>query len=592
MDDEFGSTERDDERGDIALTEVNVKNSDGEDLLRAYMTARNKTGYMQDCFGSGRRSRSFHVASCSLLVNVVLIVVIASLAASPPRLSSSKSGTQTPAEELVITTLGAVAADEARCSAIGSAVLDEGGSAIDAAVATTLCLGVLHPHSSGIGGGAFLVMRTANGTVEAIDARETAPAAAYRDMYVDGTARSSTFGGSAVAVISELSGLYTAWERHGRLPWSRLVLPAAELADGFVVGKDLAMGIAAEAEALRYFPATAQIFLREEEGGSSSNAGSGNVKYRPLTEGETCVNAQLAVTLRAVAEGGPEILHTGALASALAKDIQDAGGIVTASDLAAYSPRILAPLEHRSSMGVNLIGMPPPSSGAAGVFQILEFLGGYDLPLAAFAGTSESAPGTTSLGAHRTVEAFKHAFAMRMNLGDPDYWPNVTAVLEDMLSPTFNSQLRAATRDDSTLPVEAYGARWSQLDDSGTTHVCVVDAEGAAVALTSTVNTLFGSKLVSPSTGILLNNEMDDFSSPGEPNSYGLAPSEANYIAPGKRPLSSMSPTIVTDSRGVVAVAGASGGPRIITATAQVLLNVSSRSMTPDLPPAFECSRS
>ena len=120
-------------------------------------------------------------------------------------------------------------------------------------------------------------------------------------------------------------------------------------------------------------------------------------------------------------------------------------------------------------MGVNLIGMPPPSSGAAGVFQILEFLGGYDLPLAAFAGTSESAPGTTSLGAHRTVEAFKHAFAMRMNLGDPDYWPNVTAVLEDMLSPTFNSQLRAATRDDSTLPVEAYGARWSQLDDSGTT---------------------------------------------------------------------------------------------------------------------------
>ena len=381
-------------------------------------------------------------------------------------------------------------------------------------------------------------------------------------MYIDGSGvngvnRSSTFGGAAVAVPAELSGLHLAWERHGRLPWRRLVEPAAALADGFAVGKDLAREIADMANDLAKFPVTAEVFLKPD--------GS------PLSEGETCANTRLAATLRRVANEGPGVLRTGDLAEALAKDVRDAGGVMEASDLAAYRPRIFEPIV-ASAVGVDLIGMPPPSSGGAAVAQIVEFLGGYDLPLAS-AGT---------LGTHRTAEAFKHAFAMRMNLGDPvASTPDMTDALNDMLSPTFNAQLRAMTKDDRTLDVTAYGAKYNQLDDSGTTHVSVVDEDRNAVALTSTINTEFGSKLVSPSTGIVLNNEMDDFSSPGEVNHYGLAPFEANFIAAGKRPLSSMSPTIVTRDGKLCAIAGASGGPRIITATAQVILNVVARGMSP-----------
>ena len=521
---------------------------------------------MRECLGLRRAdgSRAVHVVAASVVLNLILLVTIIAVASSP-RETASSSPQQAPrstAQEHVSTTLGAVAADEPRCSAIGAQVLDDGGQAVDAAVATALCLGVTHPHSSGIGGGAFMVIRLANGTREAIEFREAAPAAAYRDMYIDGSGvngvnRSSTFGGAAVAVPAELSGLHLAWERHGRLPWRRLVEPAATLADGFAVGKDLAREIADMANDLAKFPVTAEVFLKPD--------GS------PLSEGETCANKRLAATLRRVANEGPGVLRTGDLAEALAKDVRDAGGVMEASDLAAYRPRIFEPIV-ASAVGVDLIGMPPPSSGGAAVAQIVEFLGGYDLPLAS-AGT---------LGTHRTAEAFKHAFAMRMNLGDPvASTPDMTDALNDMLSPTFNAQLRAMTKDDRTLDVTAYGAKYNQLDDSGTTHVSVVDEDRNAVALTSTINTEFGSKLVSPSTGIVLNNEMDDFSSPGEVNHYGLAPFEANFIAAGKRPLSSMSPTIVTRDGKLYAIAGASGGPRIITATAQVILNVVARGMSP-----------
>ena len=236
------------------------------------------------------------------------------------------------------------------------------------------------------------------------------------------------------------------------------------------------------------------------------------------------------------------------------------------------------------ALGYTVLGVPPPSSGGAAVAQVLEFLSGYARPLA-------SAP-DGALGTHRLVEAFKHAFAMRMNLGDPEVpppntsnVPNISGAVRDMLSPAFNAALRAMTKDDATLPLGAYGARWNLVEDHGTTHVSVVDADRNAVAMTSTINTNFGSKVVSRSTGILLNDEMDDFSVPNETNHYGLAPSAANFIAPRRKPLSSMSPTVVLDANQnpprVVAVAGASGGPRIITAVAQVLLNVLARGMSP-----------
>ena len=380
-------------------------------------------------------------------------------------------------------------------------------------------------------------------------------------MFV-GSPEASLEGGLAVAVPSEIHGLRLAWERHGKLPWSRLVLPAATLAEGFPVGPELARAIAQNAAALARHATSAATFLRSD-------------RRSPLRVGDTCANPALARTLRAIAEEGADALRVGTLAEALARDVREAGGVMTADDLARYRPRVSAPVVARA-FGFDILGMPPTSSGGAAVAQVMEFMAGFDRPLVRSGG----------LGAHRTVEAFKHAFAMRMNLGDPEAdWPgkNVSGALADMLSPEFNARLRAMTRDDATLDISAYGARWNQLDDSGTTHVSVVDAERNAVALTSTVNTAFGSKVTSPSTGVVLNNEMDDFSTPGAPNGYGLAPSVANFPAPGKRPLSSMSPTIVVDpvAGAVVAAAGASGGPRIITATAQVLLDVLARGASP-----------
>lgn len=538
------------------------------------------------------RAESDRAARCvqtSVALNAVLALALVGLVASSAwrapaaRLGDGDGSVPPPgragAATHVQTQLGAVAADEPRCSAVGADALADGGSAVDAAVAAALCLGVTHPHSSGAGGGAFMVVHSRNGSSEVLEFRERAPAAAARDMFAapnasyraggENGARPSEFGGAAVAVPTELLGLRLAWERHGTLPWRRLVEPAAALADGFAVGPELARAISENAEALKRFPATAAVFLRADAS--------------PLREGDVCRNAALAHTLRRVAREGPSVLRAGALAEALARDVRDAGGVMTAEDLASYAPRVLEPLR-ADALGYTVLGVPPPSSGGAAVAQVLEFLSGYARPLA-------SAP-DGALGTHRLVEAFKHAFAMRMNLGDPEVpppntsnVPNISGAVRDMLSPAFNAALRAMTKDDATLPLGAYGARWNLVEDHGTTHVSVVDADRNAVAMTSTINTAFGSKVVSRSTGILLNNEMDDFSVPNETNHYGLAPSAANFIAPRRRPLSSMSPTVVLDANQnpprVVAVAGASGGPRIITAVAQVLLNVLARGMSP-----------
>ena len=520
---------------------------------------------------------------------LVLVGLVASMVSRAPETSlgdgDGRGSVPARPETHVRTQLGAVAADEPRCSAVGADALADGGSAVDAAVAAALCLGVTHPHSSGVGGGAFMVVYSNNGSSEVLEFRERAPNAASREMFAnvsnvstgDGSAsvvenasraRPSEVGGAAAAVPAELHGLRLAWERHGVLPWSRLVEPAAALADGFAVGPELARAIAENADALRRFPATKAVFLHAD--------GS------PLREGDVCRNEALARTLRRVASEGPSVLRSGALAEALARDIRDAGGVMTAEDLASYEPRVLEPLR-ADALGYTVLGVPPPSSGGAAVAQILEFVSGFAKPLA-------SAP-DGALGTHRLVEAFKHAFAMRMNLGDPEVPPppgvvsNISGAVHDMLSPAFNAALRAMTLDDATLPLGEYGARWNLVEDHGTTHVSVVDSSRNAVAMTSTINTAFGSKVVSPSTGILLNNEMDDFSVPGEPNHYGLAPSAANFIAPGRAPLSSMSPTVVLDGSvdppRVVAVLGASGGPRIITAVAQVLLNVLALNMSP-----------
>ena len=286
-----------------------------------------------------------------------------------------------------------------------------------------------------------MVIRLANGTTEAIEFRESAPAAACRDMYVDGSRRA---GQTGLARLEEPpspsppSSRACTWRGSGTGGCPGGSWSPALLANGFEVGKDLAREIADMAEDLAKFSRHKEVFLKAD--------GS------PLLEGETCANTRLAATLRRVANEGPSVLRTGELADALAKDIGTGrrdgvfgSGCVSAED---FEPIVA------SAMGVELIGMPRQLSGAA-VAQIIEFLDGYDLPLAS-AGT---------LGTHRTAEAFKHAFAMRMNLGDPDSaTPDMTAALNDMLSPTFNAELRSMTKDDRTLNVTAYGAKWNQLD--------------------------------------------------------------------------------------------------------------------------------
>ena len=453
---------------------------------------------------------------------------------------------------------GVVAADQGDCSEIGAEALRRGGHAVDATVATAFCLGVKNPFASGIGGGAFILIRLSNGTAHAIDAREEAPGGATEDMFVDDP-KKALEGGLAVAVPMEILGLHEAWQMYGRLPWWDLVMPAADLASGFRAHPYLVKSVESHREAMERHPPLKAIFMPQG-------------KVPKL--GETCCGRpKLAETLRRVAEEGPGVLYDGDLAEGLAADVRAAGGILTAADLAQARPRLLRVLESEV-MGRRVAALPPPSSGAVAI-SILKQIEARRLPVAT----------SGALGKHRLVEAMKNSFAVRMSLGDPGREGREPfldlKVLEqavgDLLSPEFAKEMVEATLDNATRPAMEYGGRHNPLyvpTDNGTSHLCVVDGDQNAVSMTTTINTGFGSKVVSETTGVFLNNEMDDFSIPGKANVYGLAPSEANYVRPGKKPLSSMSPLIVTDGAtgDLRMVVGASGGPRIITAVVQAFL--------------------
>ncbi|KAL4444378.1 hypothetical protein ABPG75_012115 [Micractinium tetrahymenae] len=461
---------------------------------------------------------------------------------------------------------GVVAADHGRCSDIGAAVLAEQGSAVDAAIAAALCQGLLNPMASGVGGGHFMLIRLPNGTAEVIDAREVAPAAANETMYTGLPERASVDGGLAVAVPLELRGLWAAHQRHGRLPWPRLLQPAIDLAEnGFPAHPYLVASLSGEDQqrALQNFTAARDTFLIKQ--------GS---KWRAPRVNETCCKRpQLAALLQAVADEGPDVLYTGRFAPKLVSDIQAAGGIITAADLAAADITIREPIR-RHIWGLDWLAAPPPSS-AVTVLAAMQMLAGFDQPLA----------GSGALGVHRLVEAMKHAFALRMNLGDPgpdavNPFVQLTPILGALADPDFISSLRSEILNNGTLPMNAYGGRWNVTaaglhpEDHGTSHLSVVDANRMAVSMTTTVNSAFGSKVLSPSTGILLNNQMDDFSSPGRPNIYGIPPSPANFIRPGKKPFSSMSPLIAEQGGQLVLAIGASGGPRIISAVLQAVVRL------------------
>ena len=447
---------------------------------------------------------------------------------------------------------GMVAAEHRLASEAGLSILQAGGNAVDAAVATSLAVGVTNPTSCGIGGGGFmLIFDRARGRVEALDYRETAPAAASRDMCVrDGKAvpELSLRGGLAVATPGEIAGLFAALRRHGTKSIAEVATPAIALArDGFAIEAHLADSIARNAELIRARPALAALLLRADG--------------TPLQAGDTLRQPALAATLEAIAAHGPDAYYDGRVAAAIAASIEQSGGLLTVRDLADYRPVWRRPVS-TDFHGYDVFGMPPPSSGGGVMIEVLNTLRADDL--AALEHNS-----ATYL--HLLAESLQFAFADRAAFyGDPD---QVAVPLSTLLAPRRGRERRQRISAPTTFSPRWYGDQVAG-NDSGTSHLSVVDGAGNAVACTTSINTAFGSMVVAGDTGIILNNTMDDFSAqPGKPNVFGLIGSSANAIAPGKRPLSSMSPTIVTRDSEVVAVAGGSGGPFIITGTLQTLLN-------------------
>lgn len=430
-----------------------------------------------------------------------------------------------------------------------------GGNAVDAAVAAGLTLGVVDGHNSGIGGGCIMTLRLANGSTIAIDGREVAPLAATRNLYVrDGRLEPqlATLGALAPAVPGALLAYAYASSTYGRLPFSEHLLYAARIAEnGFPIDANYARKLAAHAQELRLFNASRAIFLRRD--------GS------PLAAGDILRQPDLAQTYRGIAAQGTAWFYNGPFAVATALWMSTNGGIMTAADFALYQIKLRQPLQ-TTYRGYTILGFPPPSSGGVHVAEILNILETFDL----------KAMGANSADAvHVISEAMKLAFADRAFwLGDPDF----VRVPRGLITKPYASTLASRINMDRAIAVPQHGIPPQGVQnafDRHTTHFSTADAAGNWVACTATINTAFGSKVVVPGTGVLLNNQMDDFAiQPGVPNSFGLVGSDANAIAPRKRPLTSMSPTVVLrNGRPFVALGGA-GGPTIISQTVLAIVNM------------------
>ena len=453
---------------------------------------------------------------------------------------------------------GMVAAVHHLASEAGVEIMRRGGNAVDAAVVTGLVLGVVDSHNSGLGGGCFLLLRLPSGEVVALDGRETAPAAATADMFLrQGKAvpELSRTGALAVAIPGQAAVFHEAVIRYGKLPWKVHCEMAAQIAEaGFPVPRAYASRIAAVAKDLAAFPASRAIFLRADG--------------TPLQEGEIHQQPELAKTLRALGAGGPDWFYRGPFAQATAKWMRENGGLITEADFAAYTFKRRTPLE-TTYHGRRIVGMPPPSSGGVHVAQILNILE------AKGSVRSEDFP-------HVVAEAMKLAFADRAFwLGDPAF----TKVPRGLADKDYGQSLAARIDVAKATLVKDHGTpprADEHVFEKHTTHFSAADVAGNWVSCTSTINTSYGSKVVVPGMGVVLNNEMDDFAAEaGAPNAFGLVGAEANLPAPGKRPLSSMSPTLVFEGERPVLAIGAAGGPTIISQTLLALLHILDEGDTP-----------
>ncbi len=450
----------------------------------------------------------------------------------------------------------------------GLDVLRHGGNAIDAAVAVGYALAVTFPEAGNLGGGGFMTVRLADGTSRFLDFREMAPGAARADMYLDARGNvipgKSTRGWLAAGIPGTVAGLEYARIHWGSRPRAELMAPAIQLAaDGFVLDRGDAEFLGEGADELRKDPASAAIFL---------NAGQ---RWR---EGERLVQTDLAHSLRVIAQQGADGFYKGPVGAAMVDGSRKGGGIFTMADFAHYAVRDMKPLEC-DYRGYHVIAAPPPSSGGVVLCETMGVLSGY--PMAQWGFHSANAT-------HALIEALRRAYHDRnVQLGDPDFVNVDTARL---VAPAYTDRLRAGIAMDKATPSLSLGGVTASPEGRSTTHFSIVDAAGNAVSMTYTLNDWFGAHVVAPGTGVLMNDEMDDFSAkPGATNMYGLVEGANNAIAPGKRPLSSMSPTIVTRDGKLALVVGTPGGSRIPTGVLQVMLNMIDYGMT--LTEAIEAPR-
>ena len=463
----------------------------------------------------------------------------------------------------VVGARGMVVAPEREAAGAGLAVLRAGGNAVDAAVATALALAVTYSRAGNLGGGGFLIYRAPDGSHAALDFRETAPQALTAALFVDASGRITTArsqaGGLSVGVPGTVAGLVEAHRRWGTRPWAELVAAAIRLAEeGVVVSERTAETLSAETVRLAADAAAAPIFTRNGA---------------PLVEGDRLVQKDLAKTLRAIAAQGASGFYSGPVAAAIVKGVSAAGGVMTLADLAHYRAVSRIPLVG-SYRGKTIVSFPPPSSGGIVLLQSLAMLERFDLA-ASGAGAA--------LTLHRIAEAERRAFADRaVYLGDPDV---VDVPVGALLDPAYLAARGATITDDRATPSSTLlpGAL-PKREGMNTLHFSVADGRGGAVALSTTLNSWYGAALVAPGTGVLLNNEIDDFSlGKGIANQFGLVGGDANAVAGGKRPLSSMCPTIVESNPAgprPLLVLGAPGGPTIISSVLQTIVHVEDDGMT------------
>ncbi len=436
---------------------------------------------------------------------------------------------------------------------VGVDVLKDGGNAVDAAVAVGYALAVVYPAAGNLGGGGFMTIQLADGRKTFLDFREKAPLAATANMYLDKDGNVvkglSTTGQLAVGVPGTVSGLEYALAKYGTMKRAVVMAPAIKYAqDGFTLDQGDIDMFATATEDFRKDPASAAIFLNNGEA------------FQP---GQKIVQKDLAQTLRSVADKGEAGFYKGAVGAAIVASSQAGKGIITQADLDQYQTRELKPIEC-NYRGYGVVSAPPPSSGGVVICEVLNVLEGYPLKELGF---------RSAQAVHYQIEAMRHAYVDRNStLGDPDFIKNP---LDRLLSKDYAAKLRAAIDPTKAGISKDIKPGTAPHEGSNTTHYSIVDKFGNAVSVTYTLNDWFGAKVTAAKTGVLLNNEMDDFTSKvGVPNLYGLVQGEANAIAPGKRPLSSMAPTIVTQNGKPVMVVGTPGGSRIITAVLHTLINV------------------